>query len=490
MHNETEIKQYKLATEANIVASIYQRPSVLEEIDITIDDISDNRWKVYYAIAYGIIIKENKKVIDDVTCGLYLDKHPKLKEKYIEYGGYDTVKKFCDLVEPENVYGYIEELKKWNACLLLAKNNIYIDDLSKLADYTSEDIYNLMDVSIQDAFLRVDTKAKMYDITDGIDDLIEELDKGEDVGMEFYGSDLLTEAVGGISMNKGCIYGIGASTGVGKTSTFINLVLPSCLKHEEPIVIMMNEEDQTRIQKEMLVWIANNVFKGYVDTLGTNRYVSKKDLRDGHFSNELKNILYKSAQYLKDMKKKHIINIIPLERYTFKSVKKIIKKYAKMGVKLFVLDTLKSGSDVNVNQKEWEVVAKDVEALYDLVKPVNLNVTLILTYQLAKSATKTRHLSNDDVGRFKNILDVMDVNIMLRKPFPDEYEGQSHALKAYNTVGKTNIPYNVDMNKYYMITFINKNRRGETDSYQILSEFDQSKNIHKDVAKVKILNDW
>jgi hypothetical protein len=161
-----------------------------------------------------------------------------------------------------------------------------------------------------------------------------------------------------------------------------------------------------------------------------------------------------------------------------------------MGVKLFVLDTLKSGSDINANQKEWEVVAKDVEALYDLVKPVNLNVTLILTYQLAKSATKTRHLSNDDVGRFKNILDVMDVNIMLRKPFPDEYEGQSHALKAYNTVGKTNIPYNVDMNKYYMITFINKNRRGETDSYQILSEFDQSKNIHKDVAKVKILNDW
>ena len=41
-----------------------------------------------------------------------------------------------------------------------------------------------------------------------------------------------------------------------------------------------------------------------------------------------------------------------------------------------------------------------------------------------------------------------------------------------------------------MITFITKNRFGVTDQFQIISEYDLSTNMHKDVAICNIAQDF
>ena len=46
---------------------------------------------------------------------------PKLKEKYDEYGGYITLINAGSYVKVENLDGYIQELRKWNAVIKLAK---------------------------------------------------------------------------------------------------------------------------------------------------------------------------------------------------------------------------------------------------------------------------------------------------------------------------------------------------------------------------------
>jgi replicative DNA helicase len=139
-----KVKEYKLSCEANIVSIFYLNPDLLFNYDnIKLNDFSHNVWKVYWQIAHDIIVVENKKSLDDITVGLYLEKHPKLKQKYDEYGGYDIITKSKEYVKEENMDGYIKELHKWNSVLELLKNKFPVyDKLSEFVDMDIEEIYD------------------------------------------------------------------------------------------------------------------------------------------------------------------------------------------------------------------------------------------------------------------------------------------------------------------------------------------------------------
>lgn len=85
---------------------------------------------------------------------MYLEKHPKLREKYDEYGGYETIEAAGGYVKSENLYGYIDELRKWNSVIKLAKMRCAVNDrLSDYCDMTAEEIYNEWEAQINDIFL-------------------------------------------------------------------------------------------------------------------------------------------------------------------------------------------------------------------------------------------------------------------------------------------------------------------------------------------------
>lgn len=246
---------------------------------------------------------------------------------------------------------------------------------------------------------------------------------------------------------------------------------------------MINEEDQDKVRRELLIWVANNIYKANI-----HKYV----LRDGHFSPEVLENLKKAAKFLEDLKDRRNITIVPFEKYTVKAAIKVIKKYSSMGVRLFVLDTLKESSDSR-NVETWKSMERDMVDLYDVIKPSAKNVALFVTYQLGKASVKLRYYTNNEIGQAKNIIDVFSVNLMMRRPFDDEFPGGSHEIKAYKIAGKngkTKIPYQLDPDKHYMITFITKNRFGNTDPFQIISEYDLSTNINKDVAICNIPQDF
>ena len=62
-----------------------------------------------------------------------------------------------------------------------------------------------------------------------------------------------------------------------------------------------------------------------------------------------------------------------------------------MGVRLFVLDTLKESSDSR-DTETWKSMERDMVDLYDVVKPAAKNVALFVTYQLGKASVKMRYL--------------------------------------------------------------------------------------------------
>lgn len=261
----------------------------------------------------------------------------------------------------------------------------------------------------------------------------------------------------------------------GKSTLSINYILPSMVKYNLKALFIINEEDERKFKKEALCWYASNVL---------GQPIPKHVLRDGNFDKQTKEALYKAAEWFESQKNNHNITIIPLERYTSKTVVKTIKKYTKMGCDVIVLDTLKESADAR-NKESWKSMMTDCVDFYDAIK--HTDTCMIITYQLVKN--KSKYLTSADIGVSKGILDVFSVNLFFRRPLQTEYAGEKDELFCYKIEGKTKIPFKLDKDKHYMICFVNKNRFGTSD-IQIVSEADFSINKYEDKGYCTVVMDY
>ena len=473
-----QILEYKLGAEASIVSMIYKNPDLLRETNLTINDFHNNCWRVYFAIAFDMIVNEKKATLSEVDIGLYLEKHSKLADKYYnEYGGFQTIENAGAYIKEENFDSYVRDLRKWNVVAKLVKHGFPCDKqrLSEICDMSAEELYDEYTVYLNDIFANIDNNIKSYNGFDGMKDLIDELDAGKNVGIPFANCDILNRETGG--MLGGNIIGFGASSGVGKSTLSINYVFPSMIKNNLRAVFVINEEDQNKFKKEALVWYCSNIAK---------HPIPKRVLRDGNFDKETKETLYKAAEWFESQKENHNITIIPLEQYTAKTVIKLIKKYTKMNADVIVLDTLKESYDSR-DKESWKSLMTDCVDFYDCIK--HTNTCMIITYQLVKN--KSKYLTNADIGISKGILDIFSLNIFFRRPLQTEFEGGKDELYCYNPIKNSNtrVEFKLSKDKHYMIGFVSKNRQGVSD-IQIVSEADFSTNQYKDLGYAIVTQDW
>ena len=470
-----KINEFKEACEANIVAILYKEPDLIRENNIELTEFTNNCWRVYFEIAKEIIITERKNVLDEVTVGLFLSKHPKLSQKYDEYGGYQIIENAGAYVKIENFYGYLDEMRKWNAVIKLNGRGFgVVDRLKDFCDMTAEDIYKEYEVYLNDIFINANSDVTSYDISDGIYDLIEELDKGLAVGLPYDGMPLLTKETGG--QYFGSITLVGGLSNVGKSTFARTSTIPSIIKNKERIVIMLNEDGIAKWQRELLVYVANNVQKFNLQ---------KHVVRDGKYTSEVKKALYAAADWLVEQTKNHVITVIPFKKYQTSQVIKIIKKYSAMGCKYFLLDTYKMDAG-KVSNNSWLEMQQNMVEINDAIKPETNNVHILITFQLAKGSINQRYYTQDNIGVAKNIIDPASTCIMIRDLYDDEYPGEKRELKVYKyepNYGKmTKIPQTLSKDKRYQILFIVKNREGAANSYQIVIEHDMSRNTMKEIG--------
>lgn len=477
------VKEYKLACEANIVSIYYKKPDLMYDFELKLEDFTENTWRVYWQIAYDIVIKEHKPVLDDVTIGLYLEKHSKLRQKYDDYGGYETIEKATEYVKTENLGGYIAELNKWNTVLMMLKNKFPVyDRLSEFADMSLDDIYVEYEAILNHIFINADEDIQSYSIEEGIDDLIDELNEGLAVGLPYYEMPLLNKETGG--QLTGNITLVGGLSNMGKTTLVRSMCIPASIKNGEKLVIIINEEGRKKWQREMLVWVANNIYK-----FDLQKFV----VRDGKYSAEVMDMLRKCANWIKEKASDNTVTIIPFNKYRTEKAIKVIKKYASLGVKYFILDTYKADSGSR-SDKMWLEMQQSMVDIYDTVKTDGgKDVHIVVTFQLAKSSARQRFYSQDNIGQAKNIVDVASTCLMIRDVFEDEYTGEKNALKVYKLEGKngkSKIPVNLDHDKHYQLIFIVKNREGAANNYQIVIEHDMSRNLLKEVGFTSVPVDF
>jgi replicative DNA helicase len=478
-----KIKEFKLAVEANIVAILWSDKDLYFTYNnLKLTDFSSNYWRVFWQIGYDVVVKE-RKILDEITINFYLEKHEKLKEKYLEYGGYETIEKASEYINKANIDGYIKELYKWNVVLSMAKDGFPISDrLSELADMSIDEIYDEYEAKLNHTFINAETEIKSYSLSDGIDELIEKLDEGLAVGMPYYNLPLVNKDTGGQQL--GGITMLAGISNVGKSTVARSMTIPSCIEFNEPLVIMINEEGLAKWQREMLVWTSNNIYKEDLQ-----KYV----VRDGKFSPEVKLLLKKCANWIKEKDKDKTIRIIPFPKYKTSTAIKVINKYAALGVKYFLLDTFKADSG-NVSAQTWLEMQQNMVEINDAVKPEAKNVHILTTLQLHKGSARQRYYTLDNIGVSKNVVDVASTVIMVRDLYDDEYEGEKRELKVYRLDGKRNatqIPVHLnDKKKTYQILFIVKTREGAANSYQIVIEHDKSRNIIKEVGITNVPMDF
>ena len=478
-----QVKEYKVACEANIVSIFYKKPELMYDYQLKLEDFSENTWRVYWQIAYDIIVKEKKSVLDDITVGLYLEKHSKLKQKYDEYGGYDTIDKATEYIKTSNISGYVNELKKWETVIrMIASGFPVTDHIKEFVDMSLDEIYKEYDALLNHIFINAEEDVMSYSLSDGIYDLIEQLNEGIAVGLPYDNMPTLTKETGG--QLPGNITLVGGLSNMGKTTLTRTMLIPSAVKYGERLVILVNEEGKAKWQRELIVWVANNIYK---------TDLQKFVVRDGKFSDEVKELLYKCADWISEKSENNMLTIIPFARYETQKAIRVIKKYASLGVKYFILDTYKADAGSR-SDRMWLDMQQNMVDIYDTVKAEGgKNVHITITFQLAKSSARQRFYSQDNIGMAKSIIDPASTCLMLRDVFEDEYTGEKNALKVYRLDGKNNkskIPVKLDHDKHYQLIFIVKNREGAANSIQIVCEHDMSRNLLKEVGFTSVPVDF
>ena len=53
-----KVVEFKVAAEANVVSILYKTPDKLFDTNLTLDEFTENTWKVFFQIAHDIILVE------------------------------------------------------------------------------------------------------------------------------------------------------------------------------------------------------------------------------------------------------------------------------------------------------------------------------------------------------------------------------------------------------------------------------------------------
>jgi replicative DNA helicase len=480
MDIKAKIREILKPIEANVVGCFWKNPDLYFDYhDLNINMFKNPVWLFYFTIGQKIA-NQGVKVIDEVAVEVYLQDKEKSTEKYRSYGRFETIENLEFYVTLENVDSYISQLKKWSALYdfvdILSINESNINDL---ADMDINELYDYFNAQLNNIFINADDGVETHKIEDDLDKVIEDADSGRNVGMPIP-SPILNNEIGGVM--DGQIILVGGLSGTGKTTFTIQLILSAVFENEEPCVVMLNEQDANKWRMELLTWIINN-------KLVTNekQYFNKKRWRQGKFTSEEKELLYKAKEYLEEKMQNNKIILCHFKSYSRKQAEKIIKKYASLGVKKFVLDTFKISSDRDNNEAFWLSMQEDMRKFDDLIKPSNLNVSLWVTLQLQKGSVLKRYLTGDSIGMAKNVIDVASVGLLMRRVRNDEYAGGRYELKVIKPIkGSMSMSSGreviLDSNKKYIIIFIEKNRNGESQTYQIVAEQDLGNLIYKEVG--------
>lgn len=455
-----EIVGNREVIECNFVFSIYkelENISDYQRLDVNRDLMTEDG-KYYWGLAKAMFANGYKS-IDNMSIYSFLADKEKAKEQFETKGGWQTVSEIMSLINVDNTSAYYDELCKNNMLINLYKAGFNVmGDLEKYQKMSSEELYDFFDYQLQDIAIDKIEKINAEDMSINYDDYIDEWDKGTMLGFPI-GTPMLNYQLAGIH-KKNLMLHLGG-IGQGKTTTAVIMYVIPAIQNGENVLIIANEQTASEFRQIILATVLFNKIKG---VKGMNRQKFIK----GSFTDEQKLKLKEAAKWVENQEGN--ITFVEMQDYNITNVRKVIKKYSKIGYGLVVYDTLKPMSDAS--ERSWGEFSDVAKELFLLSK--KCDVAIVATAQMTSDANQRTILDLSCVGKSRSIAETSSTVLGFRPVRAEEIQ----KLKPYNFeknddgVSKK-VVVTLQEDKHYVIWFIMKNRFGATSPHVVM-EFDQS----------------
>lgn len=477
----SKIIEIKTPIEANIVLSLYKEPYLLDAYDFKPEDFVIKSYKTLFQIIYGMYVKDKIKEINEISIGMYLEAYPNLREEYEELGGWETIQMGSDYNVIANFENDYDKNIKYSVLIRLLSLGFPVHDKLETPDGEGktwidkdiQSIYEELDSELQKVFIKANANFKVEDLSDGGREMIDKWDAGLLMGIPFKNFPLLTSLTGGM-LGKNVIL-IGAPSNTGKSSLVRSMILPSLSDCDEPSLTILNEEDKEKWLREELVYICNNIL---------NKDINKNILKNGHFSQNIKDSLLEALSWLEKKKEQKLFNFTSFPRYSTDQAIKTIRQSSNNGIKNVIIDTFKVDNNRTIQRAQgWEILKDNMVNLYNVAR--ERDVCVITTCQLN---TDARYLTRNNISESKGIIEAASTAILMRSLWDDERPGEKHAITVYKfeNDGKQKVIVPLESNKHYIILFVDKSREGAARTIQVVAEVDWARNKIKEIGFTNI----
>lgn len=258
------------------------------------------------------------------------------------------------------------------------------------------------------------------------------------------------------------------------TSSLLMYILP-IIKSGESVCIIANEQGEEEFRQMLLATVLFNEV-GYFK-------MNRQKFLFGNFTDEDKKYIKKAILWLKQYENQ--IHYTHLYNYDVTNVKRLIKKYSKIGVGCYLFDTLKPQDDSS--EKAWGDFSEVAKELF--LTAQEENVAVIATAQLSSAASHRKFLDLSCVGKSRAIAETAGQVIMFRALTEKEKENLNVYTYAKDSNGKyLNVKQKHELNpdKDYIVLFVPKNRYGKAGNLQIVYERNMDFNTMKEIGYCNI----
>ena len=475
-----EINKDREKVEAAFVFCLWKDPSMYGDYlainDGKVKTLRNEDAAFYFNLGKAMYL-QGYKSFDHITVTTFIDSKKEVKKKFTEYGGYQEVNKLMQLVNTDNIEAYFDKICRMNSLsMIYTKYDEIFSDVKRFDNASNDDVYEAFDLINNSVALETNQAAEIEDLV-VTDDDIAEFQKGEDIGLQYgkYAPILNYTTLGS---PLGDLFMIGGHSGCGKSSfIFENMIIPFT---EQGIgCSIISNEMRSKTYKILLL--------SHVLTQDLDYWkLPRKQIKMGDYSDKDLEMIKKAQKIIKE--KYSSIKFVKLKSDNINTVFKHIKRLAHQGTVAFAWDTMKS--DEVFDESMWQSLLMNSRKLYHLAD--NLNVSIIVTYQLALHTVNQRWLDAACLANGKQIKEVFSEMIYMRPLWQDEFTGEKYDCHPWRfkkgSDNKIREQIELDPNEKYMVCFVDKTRNDD-DKKTILFQWRGAWNRWIEIGLCTILND-
>ncbi|MGE5438011.1 MAG: DNA helicase [Syntrophothermus sp.] len=466
-----------ISVEGIVVGMIFRKPSLLNEYSTLITpeyDFSDNSTRFVYNLILYVFC--NGDIVNETSLNVAVSKMDEGSQRfYKKIGGFNLVKRLETVSKiSEDFKHYYERLKAYNVLRQLDNKGFSVrKNLNMLKEKNYEQIIKAYESQLTKISGCIQGVNDSIRLGNDIIDIYENLKNTPQIGIDIP-FPIINSFMRGFS--QGTFNAIALHSGYGKSRMIAFIIAYTSIINQIPMLLMINEQEKLEIDLMILTCIANNVYgKKYGIT------INESTIALGKCNYEENNMVLEAAKFIKERSK---IQFLEIQNWSFDSLKLILRQHKLRGIDYAIVDTFKAmRSNAIHGVPEWLQFAYTAEQLKSIIGSEakgGLYMGLLVTMQLTDESLQTKVLNSTSIANSKQIKHSLDYLQMSR--ILDYRDKEKYKVK----INIPNNPFNgqiqdLDMNKTYYLTFIDKNRRGK-DKVNLIFEVSKGEMIFKELG--------